>query len=402
MVYGIIRSALINIARHEVFSLRTGNIRSLDLPLIMCTLAALLMGVAIVYSATNGDTSFAVRQAGFGTAGLILMFAISRFDYRFLESFTVPIYVLTLSLLGLVLLIGHVEGGSQRWINLGFFPLQPSELAKLMLVVVLAKLLAAHSADLRKPRWFLAAGTVTAVPMVLVLDQPDLGTAMMLGAVFLGMTIAAGVPLRTYLVAGLLAGPAIYLFWTYFMHDYQRDRLLIFLDPEKDPTWGGYNIIQSRIAVGSGGWFGEGYMAGHQSQLEFLKVRYSDFVFSVIGEEFGFIGSLAICAVLFILVWRCLVVANHSQDSFACLLCVGVGVWIGMQLFVNVGMNIGLMPVTGIPLPFISYGGSSLISMFLGLGLVQSVALRSSPIIFGANPWGRAWLRWARTGVRNW
>ena len=382
--------------------MRAGNFQSLDLPLVLCTLAALAMGVALVFSATNGDKDFAIRQAAFGIVGLILMFGISRFDYRFLESFVVPIYLLSVALLGVVLVIGHVEGGSQRWINLGVFPLQPSELAKLMLVIVLAKLLSSHKEDLRKPRWFIAAGIITAIPMALVLEQPDLGTAMMLGAVFLGMTIAAGVPLRTYLVAALLAGPALYLFWNYFMHSYQRDRLLIFLDPQSDPTVGGYNIIQSRIAVGSGGWFGEGYMAGHQSQLAFLKVRYSDFIFSVIGEEFGFIGSLAICAVLFILVWRCLSVANRSQDDFACLLAVGVAVWIGMQVFVNVGMNIGLMPVTGIPLPFISYGGSALISMFLGLGLVQSVALRSNPIIFGANPWSRAWLKWARTGVRNW
>jgi rod shape determining protein RodA len=381
---------------------RAGNIQGLDLPLVLCTLAALAMGVIIVFSATNGDKDYAIRQAGFGIIGLVLMFGVSRLDYRFLESFTVPIYLLTLALLGVVLVIGHVSNGSQRWINLGFFPLQPSELAKLMLIVVLAKLLSTHKEELRKPRWFLAAAIVTGVPMVLVFEQPDLGTALMLGAIFIGLTVAAGVPLRTYITAALLAIPAIYFFWTYFMHDYQRERLTIFLDPAKDPTASGYNIIQSRIAIGSGGWFGEGYMAGHQTQGEFLKVRYSDFIFSVIGEEFGLIGSLAICALLFILVLRCLAVANRSQDDFACLLAVGVATWIGVQIFVNVGMNIGLMPVTGIPLPFISYGGSALISMFLGLGLVQSVSLRSSPIIFGGNPWSRTWLKWARTSVRNW
>jgi rod shape determining protein RodA len=184
------------------------------------------------------------------------------------------------------------------------------------------------------------------------------------------------------------------------MHDYQRDRLVIFLDPEREILAGGYNIIQSRIAAGSGGWFGQGYMAGNQSQLEFLKVRYSDFIFSVVSEEFGFVGALALIALLLILVWRCIVVASRARDHYGSLIAIGVASWIGMQVFVNVGMNIGLMPVTGIPLPFISYGGSSLTSMLLGLGLVQSVALRSSPVIFGANPWSPAWAGSARTTVR--
>lgn len=381
--------------------MRAGNLQSLDLPLILCTLASFVIGVAIIFSATNGDRDFAIRQSVYGVIGLVLMFGISRMDYRFLESFTLPVYVLTVGLLAVVLIVGHVAGGSQRWINLGFFPLQPSELAKLSLVIVLARLLSSHAPELGRVKWFVAAGILTAIPMALVFMQPDLGTALMLGAVFLGLTIAAGVRFRLFAGAAILAVPTIYAFWNYLMHDYQRDRLLIFLDPEKDPNWGGYNIIQSRIAVGSGGWFGQGYLAGHQSQLEFLKVRYSDFIFSVIGEEFGLIGSLALIALLLLIVWRCLVVANRSGDGFASLLCVGVAAWIGMQIFVNVGMNIGLMPVTGIPLPFISYGGSSLISMFLGLGLVHSVSLRSSPVIFGANPWSPAWARWARTSARN-
>jgi rod shape determining protein RodA len=172
------------------------------------------------------------------------------------------------------------------------------------------------------------------------------------------------------------------------------------LNPQRDLLHDGYNIIQARITIGSGGLFGLGYMGGQQSQLDFLKVSYSDFVFSVVAEEFGFVGSLALCALLFILVWRCLVVASHAGDAYGGLIAVGVASWIGMQVFVNVGMNIGLMPVTGIPLPFISYGGSSLISVLLGIGLVQSVASRSSPIIFGHKAWGAAWARSARTTVR--
>jgi rod shape determining protein RodA len=381
--------------------LRAANINNLDFILIICTLASFVVGVGLVFSATNGDKEFAIRQSVYGVIGLVLMLLVAHIDFRILESFALPIYVVTIGLLGVVLVIGHVAHGSQRWINLGFFPLQPSELAKFTLIIVLARLLASHAGQLHKIKWFLAAGAVTAIPAVLVFEQPDLGTAMMLGAIFLGVTLASGVRKRFFVGAAVLAIPAIYVFWTRIMHDYQRDRFLTFLDPEKDPTLSGYNIIQSRIAVGSGGWLGQGYMAGNQSQLEFLKVRYSDFIFSVIGEEFGLIGSLALVALLFILVWRCIVVAQRSQDDFGSLIAIGVASWIGMQVFINVGMNIGLMPVTGIPLPFISYGGSALISMFLGLGLVQSVAMRSSPVIFGHNGWSPLWLRWARTTVRT-
>ena len=380
--------------------MRAGRLNNLDFPLLLCTLAAFAVGVAMVFSATNGDKEFALRQAVYGVAGLVLLLVVAYIDYRFFESFTIPFYLLTLGLLAFVMWMGHEAHGSQRWINLGIFPLQPSELSKLTLIIVLAKLLSDHRGELHKLKWYLAAAVVTLVPAALVFKQPDLGTALMLGAIFLGVTVGAGVRWRFYIGSVILAVPALYIFWNYVMHDYQRDRLVIFLDPEREILAGGYNIIQSRIAAGSGGWFGQGYMAGNQSQLEFLKVRYSDFIFSVVSEEFGFVGALALIALLLILVWRCIVVASRARDHYGSLIAIGVASWIGMQVFVNVGMNIGLMPVTGIPLPFISYGGSSLTSMLLGLGLVQSVALRSSPVIFGANPWSPAWAGSARTTVR--
>ena len=377
--------------------MRAGSLQHLDLPLIICMFGSLLVGVAMVFSATNGDKGYAIRQAAFALVGLVLLLGMAYIDYRVLESFTLPFYLGTLALLGVVLLLGNEAHGSQRWINLGFFPLQPSELSKLTLIVVLAKLLADHKQQLHKARWFVLAGLTVFLPAALVFKQPDLGTALMLVAIFLGMTIGAGVRPRIFAGAALLAIPTLYGFWNWVMHDYQRDRLLIFLNPEKDLLSAGYNIIQARITIGSGGWFGQGFMAGQQSQLEFLKVRYSDFIFSVVCEEFGYIGALALCALLFLLVWRCLVIASRAPDDYGSLIAVGVATWIGMQVFVNAGMNIGLMPVTGIPLPFISYGGSSMISMLLGLGLVQSVSLRSSPIIFGHKAWSPAWVKFART-----
>lgn len=387
--------------------MRAKSLNQIDYALLLATLAAFVIGVLIIFSATKtnptgafGLNDFVLRQTIYGVIGLVIMLGLSRVDYRFAESFTVPFYVITLGLLGLVTILGAVAYGSQRWINLGIFPIQPSELAKFSLIVILAKLLTDKQRELHKLKWFLVAGMVAGVPTVIVFLQPDLGTAIMLGAIFLGMTVAAGVRARFFIGMGILAIPALYIFWNWVMLDYQRARLLIFLNPASDPSGQGYNILQARYTIGSGGWFGQGYLMGEQSQLGFLKVQYSDFIFSVVAEEFGFFGGVALVGLLLFLVWRCLIVAKGAGDTYGSLIAVGVATWIGMQIFINVGMNIGLMPVTGIPLPFISYGGSSLMSILLGLGLVQSVALRSSSIIFGASPLRAGWNRSARTTLR--
>ncbi|HUP27530.1 MAG TPA: rod shape-determining protein RodA [Chloroflexia bacterium] len=387
--------------------MRASTYQNMDFALVLSTLAATAVGIIMVYSATQrayldaqGLNDFTIRQALYGLAGIALMFMIARIEYRHLESFTLPLYLLTLGLLGLVVLLGTIAYGSQRSINLGVFPIQPSELAKLTLIVVLAKLFSDHQRELHRVKWFVLAAVITGIPAVIVFKQPDLGTAIMLAAIFAGLTVAAGVARRIFVGTALLAIPAAYVFWNYVMHDYQQKRLLVFLNPESDVLNEGYNILQARITIGSGGWFGQGYMAGTQSQGEFLKVGYSDFIFSVVAEEFGFIGALILIALLFITVWRCLVVASRAKDNFGSLIAVGVATWIGMQIFINVGMNIGLMPVTGIPLPFISYGGSSLMSILLGLGLVQSVALRSSPVMFTGEGLRHGWTRSSRTTLR--
>jgi rod shape determining protein RodA len=387
--------------------LRSVQANNYDLALILSTLAAVALGVVMVYSATKGDHSgflnlgeFTIRQGIYGAIGLLLMFAISRLDYRFMESFTIPFYVVSIGLLGLVMILGVIEYGSQRWINLGLFPIQPSELAKLSVLLVLAKIYADHERELSRAKWFILAGLITAIPAAIVFLQPDLGTAIILVAIFGGITFGARVRARILVTTGVLLIPALFVFWNWVMRPYQRDRLLIFLRPEADLLGQGYNMIQSRTAIGSGGILGQGFMNGSQSQLGFTKVQYSDFIFSVVAEEFGFIGSCALIALLFLLVWRCLVVAQRARDTFGSLIAVGVAAWVGVQIFVNVGMNIGLMPVTGIPLPFISYGGSSLMSILLGMGMVQSVALHSSPYIFSGNRWRPGWARAGRTTLR--
>ncbi len=374
----------------------------------LCTLALCGIGVLMVFSATReGEHSFVLndfvlRQGIYALIGLLLMLVVARLDYRVLESFILPFYLGIVGLLGLVMLLGVTSYGSQRWINLGFFPIQPSELAKLCVVLTLAKVLASHERDLHRVKWFLAAVALVAVPAAIVYKQPDLGTAIVLVAILLGMSVGARVRGRILIGAGVVVLPLLYFFWGYVMDDYQKQRLTIFLNPDNDPTGAGYNIIQTAITIGSGGLFGQGYLGGTQSQLKFLKVQYSDFIFSVVAEEFGYIGAICLIALLFVLVWRCLVVASRSGDAYGSLIAIGVATWVGVQVFINVGMNIRLMPVTGIPLPFISYGGSSLMSILLGLGLVQSVALRSSPVIFGGKNTrlGAGWTRSARTTLR--
>jgi rod shape determining protein RodA len=380
----------------------------MDFTLLLCTVAATIVGVLMVYSATQisrGSTLTlddpAVKQAMFGLAGVVLLIVITRFDYRFLESFTLPFYLVTLILLGLVVVQGIISYGSQRWLNfLGVIPIQPSELAKLSLVVMLAKVLSDHEKELHRVKWFVLVGLLTIVPAVIVYEQPDLGTTIILFAIFLGMTIGARVPARLMLALGALAIPAGFVAWKWLLHDYQRQRFTTFLNPESDLRGAGYNIIQARITIGSGGLFGQGYLGGSQSQLGFQKVQYSDYIFSVVAEQFGLIGSIVLLALLFIVVWRCLVVASRSPSTFGSLICVGIAAWVGMQIFINVGMNLGLMPATGIPLPFISYGGSSLMSILLGLGLVQSVSAQSSPVVFGDNQWTPGWARAGKTTLR--
>ena len=220
------------------------------------------MGVLMVFSATNttrtGPLALddnAVKQAMFGCVGLVIMLILARIDFRFLESFTLPFYLVTVLLLSLVTLLGVISYGAQRWLDLGIIPIQPSELAKLSLIVLLAKFLSDRAKDLDKLKWLILAGIIAAVPTVLVLTQPDLGTAIILSMIFLGMTIGARVSGRIFLLVGAISVPAMYAFWTWFMHDYQRDRFTIFLHPESDPSGAGYNIIQARITAGSGGFW---------------------------------------------------------------------------------------------------------------------------------------------------
>lgn len=358
--------------------------RHFDYVLLVTALLLTSYGIVMVYSATLADSprdapflsTFSGHQAVFALAGLVLLVFFTAIDARYIQAAGYPIYVVNLLLLLAVAAIGIRSHGAQRWIDVGFFRFQPSELAKLLIILTLAKFFADNHERIHQFRYVLFSMLLVAIPLALVYVQPDFGTATVLLAIWAGMAIMAGVRwLHIGLVGagGLLAAP---IAWQ-LMKDYQRTRLLIFLDPQSDPSGEGYNMIQSRISVGSGGWLGQGFAHGTQSQLDFLKVQHTDFIFAVLGEELGFLGALALFLLFIIVLFRIMRSASVQKDVFGRTFAAGVASMLLFQIFINVGMTIGLMPVTGIPLPFISYGSSNLLTTLIALGLLQSLLTRS-------------------------
>jgi len=292
------------------------------------------------------------------------------------EALTNPFYVFGIALLVAVMVVGFSSGGSQRWIKLPFFDLQPSEPVKLLVIIAVARYLADHHDTMHQFRHVIVTMVQVAIPLALVARQPDLGTALTIGAIWLGMIVMAGVRWRHLLTLAVMAVAGLPLAWLKLLTDYQRERLIIFLNPNLDPLGAGYNIIQSRISVGSGGLLGRGLNSGTQSQLHFLRVQHTDYIFAVLGEELGFVGGFLVILLYAVLVLQILTIANRSRDHFGQLLACGIASMLVFQVFVNIGMNIGLMPVTGIPLPFISYGRSSLFTLLACVGVLESIAWR--------------------------
>jgi rod shape determining protein RodA len=310
--------------------------------------------------------------------GLAIVYLLDCLTLRVSDLLRNVIYVLVLAILGILLLIGQVAGGAQRWFGAG--AVQPSELSKLLVIVVLAKFLADREDRLEQFSTVLTSIFVVAVPMLLIYLQPDLGTALTLVAVWAAMMWMAGMRLRHLLALCALGVAVLPLAW-FGLEEYMRDRLLLFVNPASDPD-SYFNVHQALVSIGSGGWTGKGLTQGTQSQLHFLRVRHTDFIFAVTAEELGFLGAVALIGLIFLLLWRILRVAEQSRDTMGRLIAAGVGAVILFQTVVNVGMNLGLMPVTGIPLPFVSYGGSSFITLMLSIGLVESVAMRHKKLEF--------------------
>lgn len=366
--------------------------RYADYLMLITLLVILTYGLALVYSSTfpstDNDTisfsSYVTKQIVYAAVGLIFLIVAASLDYRIFYASAYFLYVGALLLLGVVLFTSHgqAEYGSQRWIDLKIFPLQPSELAKPALVLALARYFADHQPKVAAFRHFVGSLLLT-VPMVaMVYSQPDLGTSSTFMVIWFLMCLVAGVRYIYLGVTAVAAVASVPIVWS-LLKDYMRDRILIFLHPESDPWGQGYNIIQAQISIGSGGMFGQGFLAGTQSQGHFLRIQYSDFIFSVLAEELGFVGALLLFLLFGLLLMRMLRVATLSRDGFGRMVASGIAITLLFSITVNIAANLRLMPVTGIPLPFISYGGSSLITNLASMGIVQSILMRRKRFLRG-------------------
>lgn len=360
--------------------------RDFDFTLLSATLLLIAFGVVVITAVSGPVTSwasnFAIRQLIAAAAGLIGMLIVMLLNYRLLAVLAIPAYVVNLALLLLVSRFGTSIGGSTRWFDLGFFLFQPSQFAQLFMILSLAALLARWHDRLHRLPYLLATLVVLGPPTALIFFQPDLGSALIFIFLWLIMILASPARRRHILALLVVAIPALWAAWTFLARDYMRARLLIFLNPAADASGEGYNIIQAQIAIGHGGLFGEGLAGGSQTQLQYLRVQNIDFIFAAASEQFGFAGSIALFVLYIVVLWRCLVIAGRATEPFGQYLCLGVAAVYFFQAFVNIGMNMSLMPVTGIPLPFISYGGSSLLVLLLIQGFVQDVAIRRRKLSF--------------------
>lgn len=364
--------------------------RSFDLVLLVAAVALCGIGVALVYSASRASVpevtplweSPAVRQALYVVVGILVLLVVATIDYR-LYGITAPaLYVLMLASLGLVLLLGESTYGATRRFLLPFLPLQPSEPAKLLFILVLGKFLADREEKARQLQVLLLALLLAVPPLALIYLQPNLGTVVIFAGVWLGMVMMAGARLTQLAALGATGLALLPLGYSTLFQDYMRQRLAVFFNPTSDPLGMGYNILQAEISVGSGGLWGKGFLQGTQSQLHFLRIQRTDFVFSVLAEELGFVGAMVLLVLFGVLLLRCVRAASLARDSYGRLVAVGVTTMILIQVFINIAANTRLLPVTGITLPLISYGGNSLLTLLFALGILESIVLRYRRITF--------------------
>lgn len=365
-----------------VDNVRARRWRAFDLQLLLYVVLLISLGVVMGYSAgyseagVSAGMSQTVRTLIWAVIGLIIFFVAASVDYHWLQTLSVPIYAVVLGLLTLTMFIGTNLFGAQMSITVAGLDFQFSEVSKVLMIAVLASFLAGRREKIGKLSTIIGAGLLMAVPTLLVFRQPDLGTALVFVAILVGMLFLSGASIGWMAIfAGLTVAAAPLVVQS--LQDYQRERLFCFLDPMADPQGACYQLVQSLNAVGSGGLFGQGLTAGRQNQLGFLPVQSTDFIFTVVAEELGFIGGILMLVIFALLIWRILIIGWGARDALGMTMAVGLASMLLFQIMVNVGMVIGIMPVTGIPLPFITYGGSSLISLLFGMGILQSVRMHS-------------------------
>ncbi|BBA70573.1 rod shape-determining protein RodA [Geobacter sulfurreducens] len=348
----------------------------LGLVLLICA-----VGVVNIYSASSSyvlsGTPYYLKQMSWILVGLAIMLLVCSIDYHLLEDVAYWFYGILFLLLLVVLAFGKTSMGATRWLHLGFISVQPSEPMKIIGIITMARILAnipvSGGLGLRELAF---PALMIGAPAILIMKQPDLGTAILVILIAGSMLAFVGIRLSALAAVCIATVPAVWLGWHYYLRDYQKNRVLNFLDPERDPLGTGYHIIQSKIAVGSGGLFGKGFLQGTQSQLRFLPEQHTDFAFSVFAEEWGFVGSLVVLVLYAVLILWGLQIARRCNDRFGSLVAVGVTAMLFWHIIINIGMVIGLFPVVGVPLPLFSYGGTSMITSMTGIGILLNISMR--------------------------
>lgn len=352
-----------------------------DFVLLLITMCCVIFGIVAINSAVKtydgGSSSFILIQSFASLAGFIAMAIVGKIDYRKYGKLTKLIYVLCTLFLIAVLIIGtgREDTGSKSWIRFGPIGIQPSEIVKIGFIITFSKAVSSYKEDLNKPKNIFKLILHASTFIALIMLQPDFGTTMVFLVIFAGILFAAKLSWKYIVGTGIVIASAIPVLWQ-FLAEYQKNRIRVLFNPESDPLNAGYHVIQSKIAIGSGGFAGKGIGQGTQTQLGYLPAKHTDFIYSVIGEEMGFLGCLLVALLLFALVLRCIYIAKNTDDKFGSYICIGVACMFLAHTFENIGMCIGLMPVTGIPLPFFSYGGSSVVTNLIAVGLVLSVRRR--------------------------
>ncbi len=365
--------------------------KNLDLPLFAVTYLIAAIGVIVLFSATRGDTTpFYKKQVVWLILGTIPLVAAAYIDYHIYPRFTRHLYFLNLAALALVAFEKRhtqIVKGAARWINIAGFQFQPSEFAKLFIIITLAVFLTRRHEQIKEVKTLLLSFLFVAVPIVLIFKQPDLGTALVLLAIWFGMVYMAGAKI-VHLVGFVLIGALLFtgMWYSGRLKEYQKQRLIVFINPEADPKEGGYHVLQARIAIGSGGIWGKGL--GHSTQVRggYIPEKQTDFIFTDVGEELGFVGSVLVTLLYAGFLLRgVLVIAAADEDVLGKLIATGIVTMFAFHVIVNIGMNVGILPVAGVPLPFFSYGGSNMIVALACVGLLQSVALHRHQLLFSGN-----------------
>lgn len=366
--------------------------KNFDYALIVIVVILVAVGMVMIKSATSSITSddnaysYVIRQGVSLAVGLVLMFVIIAIDYNTLGGFYWYFYGFNIALLLAVKIFGKEINGAKSWIQFGSFSMQPSEFSKILFIIFMAKFISLirekYNGDISSPKNLGVILGLASIPLFLIYIEPALGTAMVLLTIIVALLFAANLNYKYFLagITGILISSP--LLWFFVLKDYQKNRIIHFLNPDLDPLGKGFQVIQSKIAIGSGGLWGQGLFQGTQTQMGYLPFKETDFIFAVLGEELGFVLCMLILLLYGILLLKLIDIARNSKDLFGSMLTLGIAAMIGIHIFQNVGMTMGLFPVAGIPLPFISYGGSSLIANLIGIGLVLNVSMRRQKITF--------------------